>query len=161
MGVVSHWACYCLLSLCKAGNLAYWKINQLHVSPFSFHKNSQFGSGSRFYCSPFKFLAVPFISIRHCACKFLVTNMNSQSCRLHFFQCIMLTQKCSFVSKFLLSVVLSLKLFTLENPSITRLLSQIDDPFLPSGALHGAPIFHLQTGMMLTAWISQPTYISL
>lgn len=74
-----------------------------------------------------------------------VTTANAQ-----FLQC-MSTQKRSFVSKFLLSMALSLKLFTLENPSITCLLSQIDDPFLPSGALRGATIFHLQTGMMLTA----------
>lgn len=51
----------------------------------------------------------------------------------------------------LFCVVLSLKLFTLETPSIKCLLSQIDDALLPSGALRGAPIFHLQTGMMLTA----------
>lgn len=70
---------------------------------------------------------------------------------MHSVRRIMSTQKCSFVSKFPLSVVLSLKVFTLENPSITCLLSQIDDPFLPSGAQRGAPIFHLQTGTVLTA----------
>lgn len=87
----------------------------------------------------------------HRACRFQVTNMYSHTQFLQSFQCIVSTQKWSFVSKFLPGVVLSLKLFTLENLSITCLLSQIDDPSLPSGALRGAPIFHLQTGMMLTA----------
>lgn len=32
VGLVCCWGCYCLLSLCKTGNLAYWKINQLRVS---------------------------------------------------------------------------------------------------------------------------------
>lgn len=40
-------------------------------------------------------------------------------------------------------VVPGLEAFTLEDPSITRLASQIDDPFPPSGALHAAAIFHL------------------
>lgn len=51
-----------------------------------------------------------------------------------------------------------LKRFTLENPSIACLPAEINDPSLPSGASRGAPIFHLQTGLMSTAWISWETH---
>lgn len=56
-------------------------------------------------------------------------------------------------------VVPALEAFTLEDPSITCLASQIDDPFPPSGAPHGAAIFHLPKEPASTAPISQPVYI--
>lgn len=46
--------------------------------------------------------------------------------------------------------------FTLEDPSITRLMYEIDDSFSPSGAPHGAAIFHLAKEPASTARISQP-----
>lgn len=56
-------------------------------------------------------------------------------------------------------MVPGLEAFTLEDPSITRLASQIDDPFPPSGAPHGAAISHLPKEPALRARISQPAYV--